>query len=159
MRKSYNFTEGPILRSLISFSLPVLAALLLQTMYGAVDLLIVGQFGGELADVFVSAVSTGSQVMHTATVVITGISMGLTVYVGKKIGAGEKEEAGRIIGSGIVLFAALSLVLTVLMVIFAPQLSMLMKAPEEAFEQTVAYVAICSAGSIFIVSRTASSKT
>jgi len=152
MRKSYNFTEGPILRSLISFSLPVLAALLLQTMYGAVDLLIVGQFGGELADVFVSAVSTGSQVMHTATVVITGISMGLTVYVGKKIGAGEKEEAGRIIGSGIVLFAALSLVLTVLMVIFAPQLSMLMKAPEEAFEQTVAYVAICSAGSIFIVS-------
>ena len=96
-----NFTEGPILPSLVHFALPVLLALFLQTMYGAVDLLIVGQFGGDLADVYVSAVSTGSQVMQTVTIVITGLAMGLTVFVGNKIGAGQRQEAGQIIGSGI----------------------------------------------------------
>ena len=49
-------------------------------MYGAVDLLVVGQFGSAED---VSAVSTGSQVMHTLTVVITGLSMGITVLVGQ----------------------------------------------------------------------------
>ncbi|MBQ2726106.1 MAG: MATE family efflux transporter, partial [Clostridia bacterium] len=106
MKRSQNFTEGKIFSPLIRFALPVLLALFLQAMYGAVDLLIVGQFGGELADVYVSAVSTGSQIMHTLTIVITGLAMGLTIYVGDRIGAGRQEEAGGIIGSGITLFAA-----------------------------------------------------
>ena len=44
MTKEKNFTKGPILLPLIQFALPILAALFLQTMYGAVDLLVVGQF-------------------------------------------------------------------------------------------------------------------
>ena len=151
MNKTQNFTEGKIFSPLIRFALPVLLALFLQAMYGAVDLLIVGQFGGENADVFVSAVSTGSQIMMTLTVVITGLAMGLTVYVGEKIGAGKRDEAGEIIGSGITLFGVISLVLTVLMVAFSSSLARVMHAPEEAFENTVLYVAICSAGTLFIV--------
>ncbi len=151
MNKAQNFTEGKIFSPLIRFALPVLLALFLQAMYGAVDLLIVGQFGGENADVFVSAVSTGSQIMMTLTVVITGLAMGLTVYVGEKIGAGKRNEAGEIIGSGISLFGVISLVLTVLMVAFSSTLTRVMQAPEEAFENTVLYVAICSAGTLFIV--------
>lgn len=151
MNQTQNFTEGKIFSPLIRFALPVLLALFLQAMYGAVDLLIVGQFGGELADVYVSAVSTGSQIMQTLTVVITGLAMGLTVFVGEKIGAQRKDEAGKIIGSGIFLFAVLSVVLTILMLISAPALSTLMHAPKEAFDDTVLYVVICSAGTIFIV--------
>ena len=94
MEKTQSFTEGKIFSPLIRFALPILLALFLQAMYGAVDLLIVGQFGGNNADVFVSAVSTGSQIMMTLTVVITGLAMGLTVYVGEKIGAGRRKEAG-----------------------------------------------------------------
>ena len=120
-------------------------------MYGAIDLLIVGQFGGDQADVFVSAVSTGSQIMMTLTFVINGLAMGLTVYVGEKIGAGKRTEAGEIIGSGISMFAILSLILTVVMVCASSALAKLMHAPAEAFDNTVWYVAICSAGTLFIV--------
>ncbi len=146
-----NFTEGPILPSLIRFALPVLLALFLQTMYGAVDLLIVGQFGGDLADVYVSAVSTGSQVMHTVTIVITGLSMGLTVFVGTKIGAGQQQEAGQIIGSGIWLFGMIAVAATAVMVLTASWMAQAMQAPEAAFAQTVSYITICSAGAVFIV--------
>lgn len=148
MRQTQNFTEGKIFAPLIRFVGPVLLALLLQTMYGAIDLMVVGQFGTS-ADV--SAVSTGSMVMHTVTVVITGLAMGLTVLVGRKIGEGLREDAGNIIGSGIWLFGVLAVVLSVLMVFAAPSMAKLMQAPVEALDKTISYITICSAGAIFIV--------
>ena len=151
MKQIDNFTEGPIFSPLVRFAFPVLFALFLQALYGAVDLLIVGRFGGAFADVYVSAVSTGSQVMQTLTIVITGLAMGLTVFVGTKIGAGLRDEAGMIIGSGIFLFAAIALVVTAGMVSTAPLLAEVMRAPAEAFGETVSYIMICSAGTVFIV--------
>lgn len=148
MKQTQTFTEGTIFAPLIRFALPVLLALFLQTMYGAVDLLVVGQFGTS-ADV--SAVSTGSLIMHTVTVVITSLAMGLTVLVGRTIGEGQKEEAGKIIGSGICLFGILAVLLSVVMVLAAPALARIMHAPAEAFDKTVSYIIICSAGAVFIV--------
>lgn len=49
MKETQSFTEGKIFSPLIRFALPVLFALLLQTMYGAINLLVVGQFGGDFA--------------------------------------------------------------------------------------------------------------
>lgn len=142
MENTQQFTEGKILSPLIRFAFPVLFALLLQAMYGGVDLLVVGQFA-EAADV--SAVSTGSQVMHTVTVVITGLAMGITILIGQKIGEKKPQEAGEAIGSGICLFGILALVLTALMVFGARPISELMQAPAEALNQTADYVRICSA--------------
>ena len=150
MKQAQNFTEGKILSPLLRFALPVLLALLLQAMYGAADLLIVGRFGGDMAEVYVSAVSTGSQIMYTLTFVVTGLAMGLTVLVGRKIGAGEREEAGRVIGSGICLFGGLSVILTAVMILIAPAFTRLMQAPAAAFADTLRYVIICSAGTVFI---------
>ncbi len=148
MPSNQTFTQGTIFPKLLRFALPVLLALLLQAMYGAVDLLIVGQFSTS-ADV--SAVSTGSQIMQTMTVVVTGLSMGVTVLVGRKIGEGKSGEAGQVIGCGIILFAGLAVGLTLGMLLTANALCNLMHAPEAAFSQTVSYVRICSAGTIFIV--------
>lgn len=117
MRKEHDFTQGAILPALLKFALPVLLALLLQAMYGAVDLQVVGKFG-TAADI--SAVSTGSQVMQTITIVITGLAMGITVLLGQKLGEGRPEEAGRAVGSGICLFAALALAVTALMLAARP---------------------------------------
>lgn len=116
MEKTADFTEGRILSRLLRFALPVLAALFLQAMYGAVDLMVVGQFG---APTDVSAVSTGSQLMQTVTSLITGLAMGITILVGQKIGEKRPEQAGDVIGSGICLFGILAAVLTVLMILGA----------------------------------------
>ena len=148
MRRTESFTDGPILAPLLRFTLPVLLALFLQAMYGAVDLMVVGQFG-QPADV--SAVSTGSQVMHTVTCLITGLAMGATVLLGQKLGEGKAEEGGPVLGSAIALFTAVALVLTGVMLWAASPMAALMQAPPEAFDQTVTYVRVCSAGAVFIV--------
>ncbi len=148
MQKTKNFTQGPILGPLMRFTLPVLAALFLQAMYGAVDLAVVGWFGTE-ADV--SAVSTGSQIMQTITFVITGLAMGTTILLGQKLGQKKEDEAGKVIGSSICLFGVLTVFVTVAMLLASGPLASLMRAPQEAFGKTVDYVRVCSAGSIFIV--------
>ena len=70
MKENMSFTEGKIMQSLLLFAVPVLLALFLQAMYGAVDLLIVGKFASS-ADV--SAVSTGSQIMTTLTNLVSSL--------------------------------------------------------------------------------------
>lgn len=148
MQKEHDFTQGAILPALLKFALPVLLALLLQAMYGAVDLQVVGKFG-TAADI--SAVSTGSQIMQSVTVVITGLAMGVTVLLGQKLGEDKPEEAGRVVGSGICLFAAVALAVTALMLAAAPNLATAMHAPADAWAGTVTYVRICSGGALFIV--------
>jgi len=148
VKHTFDFTEGPILPKLLRFGLPILGALILQAMYGAVDLMVVGQFAGS-ADV--SAVATGGQLMHTVTAVITGIAMGTTVLLGQRLGEGRKEELGSIVGSAIFLFGVAGVVLTLVLPVFAPLLCRWMHAPEEAFVQTVQYVSVCAGGSLFIV--------
>lgn len=148
MKETQNFTKGNILTSLVRFALPVLAALFLQTMYGAVDMLVVGRFA-TAADV--SAVSTGSWLMQLITSFVVGIAMGTTVLLGRRLGEGKPEEAGKIIGSSIVLFAIIGVVITFFMELCAVPVAQIMRTPIEAFDATVLYVRICSAGSVFIV--------
>lgn len=143
-----SFTEGKILGPLAKFALPVLLALLLQTMYGAADLLIVGEFCEAAA---ISAVSTGSLVMQTITQVITGLAMGTTVMVARRIGENRSDEAGSVIGGSIALFALLGIVVSVLMQPLAEPVARLLNAPEVALADTVAYLRICGGGAVFIV--------
>lgn len=148
MAKTRNLTEGKIMGSLVRFALPVLFALFLQSLYGGVDLLVVGQFA-QTADV--SGVATGSMLMHTVTMLVTGLAMGITILVGQKIGEGDPEEAGRAVGASICLFAVAAVIMTVVLSIFTDSFSALMQAPTEAFDETSAYIRVCGAGSLFIV--------
>lgn len=148
MENSTTFTEGKIMKSLIVFAMPVLMALFLQAMYGAVDLLIVGKFATP-SDV--SAVSTGSQIMMTLTNLISSFAMGTTILLAQQIGCGERKKGGKTVGTAIVMFAVIAVVMTVVLVIFAGQISSIMNAPDEAFDKTVEYVRICGGGMLVIV--------
>ena len=147
-KKQSDFLNGTILSPLLRFAGPVLLALFLQAMYGAVDLMVVGKFAGT-ADI--SAVSTGSQAMQLVTTMIVGLTTGVTVLLGQKIGEGRPDEGGRVIGSAICLFGCIALGLTALLVSLTSPLCSLLQAPAEAFTPTVQYVRICASGTLFIV--------
>lgn len=143
-----SFTHGSILKPLLMFAFPVLLALFLQAMYGAVDLMIVGRFA-LAADV--SAVSTGSQVMTTLTSLVSSFAMGTTILLGQQIGRGEREEGGRTVGTAIVLFSGIAVGISAFLLIFAPRVAGIMNAPSAAFSRTVDYIRICGGGMIVIV--------
>lgn len=90
-----DFTQGSILKKLSLFMLPVLGALILQAAYGAVDLLVVGQFGSTAG---LSFVSTGSQVLNLVTFVVTQLAMGVTVLIAWYLGERRPERSGAVLG-------------------------------------------------------------
>ena len=148
MEGHFDFTKGNIIPSLLRFVGPVFLALFLQSMYGAVDLMIVGKFASA-ADV--SAVATGSQITLTITSLISSLAMGMTILIGEKIGMGQPEKSGRIAGSGILLFTVIGIVATALITLFSPQLAAIMQAPEESFCRTESYIRICGLGTVVII--------
>ena len=138
-----NLTTGSVGRQLIGFSLPYLLSYFLQTLYGMADLLIIGRFDGVAAT---TAVSIGSQVMHMVTVMIVGLAMGVTVGIGHAVGAGEQRRAGAVIGNGIVMFMALSVVLAAVLCGLVQPLTAIMSTPTEAVAGTKVYLTICFVG-------------
>lgn len=143
-----DFTQGSIFKKLVAFMIPVLGALVLQAAYGAVDLLVVGRFGTTAG---LSAVSTGSQVLNLVTFVITQFAMGITVLIARYIGEKKQKHIGALIGGSTILFGIVSVILFIIMVLFATPISILMQAPLEALNLTATYVRICGAGIFFIV--------
>ena len=127
---------------------PILGALILQAMYGAVDVMMVGWFGSTEG---LSGVSTGSSIINLITFVLTGLAMGITVIIGRCLGEKNEERIGSVIGNAIAFFALIGVILTVLIVFFARQIAILMRSPMEAVEETANYVRICGAGLLFII--------
>ena len=142
-----NFTKGSVLKALMAFSMPYLLSCFLQTFYGMADLYVTGQYNKAAA---ISAVSIGSQVMHMLAVVVVGLAMGTTVLLGQAVGEKNQEKAGKIVGNTVVLFLAVSVVFTGLLLLGTDQIMEWVAVPKEALAQTKSYLTICFCGIPFI---------
>ena len=138
---------GPIFPPLIRFSLPLILSLLLQGLYGAVDLAVVGRFATTAST---SAVAVGSQLMVAVTAIVTGLTMGVTVLIGKAIGARSPEQAGQVVAAQLRLFLVVTAALTAALLLLAPAMTRWMQVPAEAVEGTVDYLRICGGGMVFV---------
>ena len=147
MNNKTDLTEGSVIKVLVKFALPYLFSCFLQTFYGMADLFIVGAYNGKEVT---AAVSIGSQVTHMITVIIVGLTMGITVHSGAAAGAKNSRLAKRIFGTAISFFAAVSLVITAASLLLCRQITTIMLTPAESFEDTAKYLAICFCGIPFI---------
>lgn len=147
-KNEQNLTEGSILKNLIMFALPFVFANLLQALYGACDLIIVGHYTGESASI--SSVAIGAQVMFMVMSFIIGLTTGTTVLTGHMYGANRHEEIQKTVGTVFIFFMALAVAASLLIFFFSPGLISIMQTPKEAYQGAVDYVAICSFGIIFI---------
>lgn len=141
------FLKGRILPPLIKFALPLMLSQLLQALYGAVDLIVVGHYG-TTADF--SAVATASQLMQGITGIIIGLTTGVTVLIGQAIGSGNGKRAGEISAGMTKLLIVISLVFFAVLTLFAPVALDLLKIPLAAKAAGTVYIRICAAGVIFI---------
>lgn len=135
------------MKTLLLFAVPFLIANVLQSLYGAVDLFVVGRYCNAES---VAAVSTGTQVTQIVTSLITGLTLGSTILIGQYMGSRDYEKVKQTIGTTLTVFAAAAVLLTILMLGFERPLLKVLGTPKESFELTMQYVAVCSMGNIFI---------
>lgn len=126
MDAKQDFTSGSIFDKMMQFMIPILGAQILQAMYGAVDMLVVGHFGTNAG---ISGVSTGSSIMNLVTFVLSQLAAGVMILIGRYLGERQNERIGRLIGRAVAFFLVVSAVLTVALVVFAEQIAVLMQAP------------------------------
>ena len=142
-----NLTEGGVFKNILFFAPPYLLSYFLQTLYGMADLFIIGQFEGAAGT---TAVSIGSQVMHMLTVMIVGLAMGSTVSIGQAVGGRQERKAAQAVGNTITLFAGLSLIVTVALLLLARPIVRAMSTPAAAVSGATAYLTVCFIGVPFI---------
>ena len=141
-----NLTQGSVFKKLWTFTLPFIGANLLQTLYNMVDLYIVGRFA---ATADVSAVSVAGTVIATFLMLLIGLSVGATVVVGQRFGAGDKESLASVSATAFTIAWIVGGALMVIVAALSVPVLGWIHTPAEAMGGAVAYMLICSVGFIF----------
>ncbi len=142
-----DLTQGSILRQLLTFMLPLLAANVIQQLYNTVDLIVIGHFCGSTGTV---GVSVGGQAAQFLTMVSMGIALGGQVYVSQLTGARQRDKINDAIGTLLSFVLIVSAVLMVGGLLFTDQIIALMGTPAAAVSEATDYMRITFLGFPFI---------
>ena len=141
-----DLTKGNVTKTLLRFTLPFLLANVLHTLYGIVDLYIVGQYADATQ---ISAVAIGTGVMMLFNCLLMGFSTGGTVAVGQMSGSRREKDLNETISTIFSVIPLISLVMLVIGIALRAPFLRLLNCPAEAFSSADAYLSICMIGLIF----------
>ena len=141
-----DMSQGPVLKGLIRFAIPMMLANLLQAVYSMVDMIVVGQFGGPAG---LSAVGIGSQLTNLFLAVGMGFSSGAQVVISQQVGM-KSKKISKTIGTLLTTELILAIIVGAIGVVFHQGILRLMNTPNAAWDEAVGYLVICSFGMIFI---------
>lgn len=141
-------TEGSIWKKIIFFSIPLILGNLLQQMYNTVDSIIVGNYVGSTA---LAAVGASTFLISLLIAFSMGISTGAGVITAQYFGAGKRQRVEDSVHTAMAVSVVLGLLLSLIGIVFTPQILTLMKTPDEIMREAIIYLRIYSAGLIFSV--------
>jgi putative MATE family efflux protein len=141
-----DMSQGPVLKGLIRFAIPMILANLLQAVYSMVDMIVVGQFGGPAG---LSAVGIGGQLTNLFLAVGMGFSNGAQVVISQQVGM-KSKKISKTIGTLLTTELLLAVIVGAIGIVFHQGILGLMNTPSAAWDEAVGYLVICSCGMIFI---------
>ena len=144
-RKSYeiDMCNGSLLPKILLFSIPLMMSSILQLLFNAADMVVVGRFAGSSA---LAAVGANASLINLLTNLFIGFSVGANVLVAMFYGAKKEKEISETVHSAIVLSLLCGLGLMVFGMVVAPQILELMGTPHDVLGQAVLYIRIYFAG-------------
>ena len=139
MKKVYDMTKGKIWTIILSFSLPLLGASLIQQLYNTADMIFVGNFVGKEAT---GAVGASSLLFTCIIGLFTGVSIGVGVAVSQKIGSKDLEMSSKVSHTAITFGIIGGIILTLIGFFSAEFLLTLMNTPKDIMYDSVLYLKI-----------------
>lgn len=143
--KSIDMTRGPLLKQIITYTIPIILTGVLQLLFNAADLVVVGQYCGSVS---VGAVGATGPVINLITNLFIGFSVGSGVSVAHAIGAGKDDDIHRIVHTSVPLALICGLILTVVGVSGAKTILRLMQTPDDTIRLSTIYMQIYFCGII-----------
>ena len=142
-----DLTIGNVPSQLVRFALPFVLANILQYLYNIVDMIIVGRYVGAGG---LSAVSIGGEFMHFFMFIAVGFAQAGTVVLAQTVGAGERDRLSKVIGNMFSFILSISILATLVSVLFAAQYNKLMNTPPESLQEALDYCRVCGFGMFFV---------
>lgn len=146
MREKTNeidMTSGPLIPKILAFSIPLMLSGILQLLFNAADIIVVGQFTSAQA---MAAVGSTSSLNNLIVNIFVGLSIGSNVLMARFYGAHNKEGTHTLVHTSILLSLIAGLFLVVLGVALANPLLTLMGTPDDVIDQSVLYMRIVFLG-------------
>ncbi|MCR5830004.1 MAG: MATE family efflux transporter [Lachnospiraceae bacterium] len=135
--------EGAILPKMLKFSLPLMASGILQLLFNAADIIIVGKFAG---DDSLGAVGCTSSLINLITNLFIGLSIGSNVMAARHYGAKQEEQLSNTVHTSMVVAVVGGIILTVIGTLLSGELLTLMGTPEEQLGKATLYLKIYFGG-------------
>lgn len=145
LSQNRRITEGVIWKQLLTFFFPILLGSFFQQMYNTVDTIIVGRFVGTTA---LAAVGASGPILSLINGFFIGVSSGATVILSQFYGANDREGVNKALHTGMALALTLGVLISLLGVVFAPQILRLIGTPETCFADAVRYCRIYFSGAV-----------
>lgn len=142
-KKELDLTEGTIWKTLIIFTLPILAGNFFQHLYAAADAVIVGKFTGKEG---LAAINSVSSLLKLPISLFSGLSAGATIIISQLFGAKKSNELFAAIHTSIGLTLIAGVGLSIIGVLISPLLLFMMGVPDDIFQMTLTYVRVYFAG-------------
>ncbi len=142
-KKELDLTEGTIWKTLIIFTLPILAGNFFQHLYAAADAVIVGKFTGKEG---LAAIDSVSSLLKLPISLFSGLSAGATIIISQLFGAKKSNELFAAIHTSIGLTLIAGVGLSIIGVLISPLLLFMMGVPDDIFQMTLTYVRVYFAG-------------
>ena len=141
MKKSYeiDMCNGPLLGKILLFSVPLMMSGILQLLFNAADIIVVGRFAGSSA---LAAVGSTSALINLLINVFVGLSVGVNVLVAKYYGGRREKDMSETVHTAITTSVLSGLFLVVLGLVAAKPLLHLMGTPDDVLSQSVLYMRI-----------------
>ena len=140
--------NGTIMDKLISFSLPLMLSGILQLMFNAVDIIVVGRFSGSQA---LAAVGSTTALINVFTNLFIGISLGANVLAARFYAAGKDREMSDTVHTAVTLALVSGIVMAFVGLIFSRWALELMGTPDDVIGQAALYMKIYFLGMPFFM--------
>ena len=144
-KKKYeiDMCNGPILKKMLLFAIPLMFSSILQLLFNAADIVVVGRFAG---DDSLAAVGSTSSLINLLTNLFIGLSVGANVLVARYFGAKKEDELKETVHTAMTLSLIGGIALTVIGIVGAPIILAWMQSPPEVLDLAVVYLRVYFVG-------------
>ena len=140
-----DMTQGPIMRKVLAFALPICAGNVLQQLYSTVDTVVIGNFCGSTS---LAAVGTSSQPVELLLCIFLGIGTGVSILVSQFVGNGNEKKLREIMETSVFFLYMCAIPLSVAGQFIGPLVLKIMQVPEDTWAPAVSYIAIIFWGTL-----------
>ena len=138
-KNEIDMCNGPILKKMLIFTLPLMCSSMLQLLFNAADIIVVGRFAGDTA---LAAVGSTTSLVLLLSNLFIGLSVGANVLAARYFGAGRGNELSKTVHTSLLLSMISGVILTTMGILLAKPILQMMDTPDTVINLSVLYLRI-----------------